>query len=434
MSSPLEKTTAIPQETLLRWLQEYARRRGTGDGRSSGDLPLPALKEKIARAHSPLVESVARKFLGTGEPLEDLAQEGSLGLLSALEYYDPSKGVRFSTYATHFISGAIRHFLRDRSRMIREPAWLQETSSRIERAIEALTAQLEREPTPSEIAAAVAIPVETVEETLASRNTFRVLSYDEVAQEENSDTTLDRLEPGGASLMAVHVENRIVLRETMQRLRPFEQQVIYEFYFRNLNQTEIATKLGVSCNYVSVTLRKAVERLGKLMGEAEAYDRHRRRESSVLDPLTGLYTAEHLQARLNEAVSRTVRAGMPLSLIQFQLLGLPLQSRARDEVFEQCGNRLRSSIRRMDMAGRGEGDYLLAILPNTGPQVELAANRLIGVLEDTRQSVHRSLRVVAGTAWHPQEARTAEDLLREAQLSLDAALQKESRLTNDKAA
>jgi RNA polymerase sigma factor (sigma-70 family) len=148
---------APSEATVHRWLQEYARRRGDGNGRSSEDLPLPVLKAKIARAYAGLVESVARKFVGTGEPLEDLAQEGYLGLLSALEYYDPQKGVRFSTYATHFIGGAIRHFLRDRSRMIREPAWLQETAVRVERSIESLTATLEREPTSGELAAALVI-------------------------------------------------------------------------------------------------------------------------------------------------------------------------------------------------------------------------------------------------------------------------------------
>lgn len=415
-------TKAITETTLHRWLQEYARRRGEGGGRSQGDLPLPALREKIARAHSPLVESVARKFLGTGEPLEDLAQEGYLGLLSALEYYDPAKGVRFSTYATHFIAGAIRHFLRDRSRIIREPAWLQETAGKLERTVERLTAVLERDPTPAELASALAVPVETVEEIQATRGTFRVISYDDSHGSDN-DGLLETLDDDDEP-MSLHVENRIVLRQLVQRLRPFEQQVVYEFYFRNLNQTEIATKLGVSCNYVSVTLRKAVERLSKLMGEAEAYDRLRHRETSIVDAYTGLYSLEHLTARLEEGVSRAVRAGMPISLIQFQLLGVPPSGRAHDEAMEACGNRLRTSIRRMDIAGRGQGTTLYAVLGGTGPQVEVAAHRLTGVLEDVGPSVHLPIRVVTGTAWHPEQGRTATDLFEEAARSLQCALEK----------
>lgn len=427
MSYLSDGTTTISHESMQRWLQEYTRRRSSGDGRSLGDLPLPVLKEKIARAHSPLVESVARKFQGTGEPLEDLAQEGNLGLLSALEYYDPSKGVRFSTYATHFISGAIRHFLRDRSRIIREPAWLQETAGRIEKTIESLTAQLEREPTTGEVAAVLAIPVETVEETLASRGVFHVISYDDTSQSDDHESSLDRLEPNGEPLMAALIDNKIILHQAMQRLRPFEQQVIYEFYFRNLNQTEIATKLEVSCNYVSVTLRKAVERMGKLLGEAEAYDRYRRRETSIFDTGTGLYTYQHLHARLDEGISRAVRAGMPISVIHFQLKGVPSTGRAYDEAMAICGNRLRSSIRRMDMAGRGEGCTLLAILAGTGPQVELAAQRLIGVLESVAPQVRLPLEVVAGTAWHPEQGRTASELLEQAQSALNDALARPAR-------
>lgn len=423
MSFLSDSATAIPPESLQHWLQEYARRRSCGDGRSQGDLPLPVLKEKIARAHGPLVESVARKFLGTGEPLEDLAQEGYLGLLSALEYYDPTKGVRFSTYATHFISGAIRHFLRDRSRLIREPAWLQETAGRIEKTIESLTTQLEREPTPGEIAEMLAIPVETVEETLASRSLFHVVSYDDTSQNEDSESNLNRVDTGGAPLMATSVDNQVVLQQAMLRLRPFEQQVVYEFYFRNLTQTEIAAKLGISCNYVSVTLRKAVERLGKLLGEAEAYDRHRSREASILDSVTGLYTHKHLQARLDEGISRAVRAGMPISLIQFQLQGIPMGGRAHDEAMAACGNRLRSSIRRMDMAGRGEGPTLLVILGGTGPQVEVAARRLTVVLEAVSSQVRLPLRAITGTAWHPEQGRTARELFEQAQRALDESLE-----------
>lgn len=406
------KNPTASDAAVLRLLQEYVRRRSQGDSRGQGDLPLPLLREKIARAHHPLVESVARRFLGAGEPLDDLIQEGCLGLLSALEYFDPSRGVRFSTYATHFIAGAIRHFLRDRSRMIREPAWLQEAVKRIERATEVLATTLERDPTPREIAQALSLPVETVEEILASRSLFQVLSYEEGSGEGDAEGGLERLVLSEEVSLASRIENQVVVQEFMERLKPFEQQVLYEHYFRNLNQTEIATKLGVSCNYVSVTLRKAVERLGKMLSEAEVQDRHQRREVSIIDSLSGLYTQAHLSGRLEEALSRAVRSAMPLSLIHFELQGLPVSGRARDEALSYFGLRLRSSVRRMDFAGRGPGESLIAVLTGTGPQVELAASRLLCVLEECARSTRGSLRVHAGTAWHPDQARTAQELLR----------------------
>lgn len=415
MSTSLTTETRSASDRMVqRWLQEYVRRRSQGDGRSLGDLPLPVLKERIAETHRPLVESVARKFVGTGEPLDDLVQEGYLGLLSALEYFDPGKGVRFSTYATHFIAGAIRHFLRDRSRIIREPAWLQEVASRIERASETLATHLEREPTPAEIAELLSVPVETVEETLASRQVFQVVSYDATTPDTDWEGTSELLNLPEDAPLAAQVENRVVVQEFLGRLKPFEQQVIYEYYFRNLNQTEIATKLGVSCNYVSVSLRKAVERLGKLLSEAEIRDRHQRREVSVVDSATGLYTQVHLVARLEEAISRAVRAAMPVALIHFRLEGVPASGRIREEILATCGLRLRSSIRRMDFAGRGPEESLLAVLVGTGPQVELAAKRLVRVLEEVRLQTRSDFEVVVGMAWHPDQARTAADLLAQA--------------------
>lgn len=412
MSAPFSTEAQNPSDiTVLRWLQEYVRRRGEGGGRAHQDLPLPVLKEKIARAYRPLVESVARKFLGTGEPLDDLVQEGYLGLLSALEYYDPTKGVRFSTYATHFIGGAIRHFLRDRSRIIREPAWLQEVATRVERTVESLSNRLEREPTSAEVAEELAVPVETVEEILVTRSVFQVVSFEDSFHESAGGEILERLLVGQGATTATQVENRVVVQECLRHLKPFEQQVIYEHYFRNLNQTEIATKLGVSCNYVSVTLRKAVDRVGKLLSEAEVRDRNRQRDIPILDAVTGLYTTKHLLARLEEGISRAARSGMPISLIHFSFHGLPESSRLREEVLAACGGRLRRSIRRMDLAGRGEGDTLLAILAGTGPQVEVAALRLVGVLEVAADEVRLPLQVLAGTAWHPEQGRTAQDLL-----------------------
>ena len=138
------------------WLQDYVVLRNTCAD-SSKQTPaalttLGDLKARIASHFTSLVESIARRFVHTGEPFEDLVQEGFLGLLSALENYDPSKKVKFSTYATHFVAGAIRHFLRDRGKIIKEPAWLHELYTKISRASDSLTQRLGRPATSAEIA------------------------------------------------------------------------------------------------------------------------------------------------------------------------------------------------------------------------------------------------------------------------------------------
>ena len=93
------------------------------------------LRDRIVAKYTNLVESIARRFSGAAEPIEDLAQEGYIGLITAIDLYDSTKNVKFSTYATHFIIGQIKHCLRDRGKIIKEPAWLQELNQRMTRVI-----------------------------------------------------------------------------------------------------------------------------------------------------------------------------------------------------------------------------------------------------------------------------------------------------------
>src|ERR1043165_6647901 len=115
---------------ITRLLQEYRQSRN------------PEIRDQIVLHFTNLVESVARRFSGAAEPVEDLAQEGYIGLITAVDLYDSSKNVKFSTYATHFIIGQIKHYLRDRGKIIKEPAWLQELNQRVARAVASLTQQL----------------------------------------------------------------------------------------------------------------------------------------------------------------------------------------------------------------------------------------------------------------------------------------------------
>src|SRR3989304_4696162 len=111
-----------------------------------------ALRDRIIAEHLYLVQAVAKKFSGLGESHDDLLQEGSMGLINAVDLYDLSRGVRFSTYASHLIEGQIRHYLRDKGMLIRQPAWVQELGSKINKATDQLAHKLERAPSLSEIA------------------------------------------------------------------------------------------------------------------------------------------------------------------------------------------------------------------------------------------------------------------------------------------
>src|SRR5207253_10112565 len=131
-------------------------------------------RDQIVMQYTNLVESIARRFAGATEPAEDLVQEGYIGLITAVDGYDATKGVKFSTYATHFIIGQIKHYLRDKGKIIKEPAWLQELNQRVTKAMEALAQQLSRPATNLEIAQALGMTEESVAEMLMTREVFKV--------------------------------------------------------------------------------------------------------------------------------------------------------------------------------------------------------------------------------------------------------------------
>src|SRR5262245_9515354 len=136
------------------------------------------VRNRIVEQLTPLVEGLARRFSGYAEPLDDLISEGFIGLISALDHFDPERGVKFSTYASHFIVGQIKHYLRDRGKIIREPAWFQEVSRRISGATEALQQELGRNPTSEEIGVRVNLTADAVDEILANRQVFQVVPMD----------------------------------------------------------------------------------------------------------------------------------------------------------------------------------------------------------------------------------------------------------------
>jgi RNA polymerase sigma-B factor len=405
-------------EQVLRWLQEYVRRRDAagGEGRRTDALPLSELKARIAHHFTPMVESIARRFVSSGEPFEDLVQEGFLGLLSALDHYDTTKGVKFTTYATHFVAGAIRHCLRDRGKVIKEPAWLHELAGKINRTTEALTQTLGRAPHAGEIAQVLNLTEEAVTEVLTTRQVFQVAAFAS-SPDDGDDSMVGLVDPEkirSDKYQTLHlpIEDRIVLEESALKLKALEQKVLYEFFYKDLNQTEIARKMGISCNYVSHILKNSTKKLRKILGEAEVRDRTRSGgEASVVDPASGLYTAAHLLARVGEELTRSARHSQPAALVLVVIEGMPVSGIRRDEAWAFCGETLRKSIRRMDLAGRFEGDSVIVLLPQTGEQATAVASRLFDILLAAGAAHHVRFTVRVGVAVYPEDGRTAQALL-----------------------
>src|SRR5438445_3446161 len=149
------------------------------------------IRDTIVVQYTNLVESIARRLSGSAEPTEDLVQEGFIGLITAVDGYDPDKGVKFSTYATHFVIGQIKHCLRDRGKIIKEPAWLQELNQKVTRVIESLSQELGRMPTHGEIAKVMGMTEDSITDLLTTREVFKVASLDGGDQDDESSPSYD---------------------------------------------------------------------------------------------------------------------------------------------------------------------------------------------------------------------------------------------------
>ena len=218
-------------------------------------------RDTLFKENTGLIYSVAKRFLGRGVEMEDLFQIGSIGLLKAVDHFDPSYEVRFSTYAVPMIVGEIKRFLRDDG-ILKVSRSLKENCGRIYQAKEKLEKELGREPGLDEIAAEVELSLEEV--ILALESTAEVESlHKTIYQGDGNDISLmDRLpEKENGQEQAL---DRIFLDEMLQSLDARERQLIGMRYFQNRTQTEIAAELGVSQVQVSRMEKKIMENLRKI--------------------------------------------------------------------------------------------------------------------------------------------------------------------------
>ena len=251
----------------------FERLNGPEDAVRDGDHE--ALRHHLILSHAPLVEHCARAFASSGEPVEDLVQEGTIGLIKAVDRFDANKGVRFSTYACHLISGEMRHYLRDLGKLIHEPGWHASLRSRVMRENEILTQKLGRAPLPEEIASSLDMQPQIVRAVFDVQNTLSVESLDEGEGDDarptgeerlarhNSNETEKRDEP-------LHVDNHLVLAAALPRLRELEERAVRLFFYGEKTKTEIARELKISVNYASYLVKRGLENLRRILEEGDA--------------------------------------------------------------------------------------------------------------------------------------------------------------------
>lgn len=217
-------------------------------------------RDDLVRLHLPLVEHCARRFRNRGEPLEDLVQVGTIGLIKAVDRFDVERGVEFSTYATPTILGEIKRYFRDKGWAIRVPRRLQELRMQISAATGELTQTLGRSPTPRELAEAIGVTVEEIVEGIESGSAYATLSLDAGSDaEDGAASILDQIGFGDEGIE--HVEIRESIRPLLDRLDPREKRILLLRFFKNMTQSQIAAEIGVSQMHVSRLLARTLDRL-----------------------------------------------------------------------------------------------------------------------------------------------------------------------------
>ena len=217
-------------------------------------------RDTLIKENMGLVYAVARRFLGRGIEQEDLFQIGSIGLIKAVDKFDPSFEVRFSTYAVPMITGEIKRFLRDDG-MIKVSRTLKETAGKAYMAREELERKLGREPTLTEIAAA--LQADREELVLAMESGAEVESLQQtIFQGDGSSICLeDKLESGRDQ--QEELMNRLLLEEMLSQLPAKERTLLYQRFFQERTQTEIARELGLSQVQVSRMEKRILKELRK---------------------------------------------------------------------------------------------------------------------------------------------------------------------------
>ena len=218
-------------------------------------------RDTLFEENTGLIYSVARRFLGRGVEMEDLFQIGSIGLLKAVDKFDPAFEVKFSTYAIPMILGELKRFFRDDG-MIKVSRSIKENQHRVYLAREKIEKELGREPSLKEIAEMLEMPPEEVAMTMDSAAEVESL-YRTVYQSEGTVISLIDKIPEKENAEE-HLLNRIFLEEILGKLESSDRKLLYMRYFQDQTQTQIAEQLGVSQVQVSRMEKRILKKLRSL--------------------------------------------------------------------------------------------------------------------------------------------------------------------------
>jgi RNA polymerase sigma-B factor len=228
-------------------------------GLPEGSPERAELRNQLVRMHLPLVEHLARRFRNRGEPLDDLTQVATIGLIKSVDRFDVDRGVEFSTYATPTVVGEIKRHFRDKGWAVRVPRRLQELRLALTTATGELSQRHGRAPTVHELAEHLKISEEEVLEGLESANAYSTLSLDVPDTDDESPAVADTL--GSEDEALEGVEYRESLKPLLEQLPPREKTILLLRFFGNMTQSQIAQEVGISQMHVSRLLARTLAQL-----------------------------------------------------------------------------------------------------------------------------------------------------------------------------
>jgi len=215
--------------------------------------------------YQPLVKNIAYKFKNSGEPLEDLEQLGYIGLINAINLYNQQRKVKFETYASWFISGEIRHYIRDKHQAIKIPHWITELNRKIDEFIVKYKEETKQTPSLKKIAEEFNLTEGGVKEVLKARDVVHVVSIDQDNRnyDYNEYPALEKIKNDHYKNFKLPIEDLIALDLALNKLKNLQRKVVNYIFMKDLTQAKIAKKLAISQRQVSRIKNEALKSLKK---------------------------------------------------------------------------------------------------------------------------------------------------------------------------
>lgn len=220
-----------------------------------------AIRNRVVERYAGLAVGLSRRFEHRGVPLDDLVQIAHIGVLKAVERFDPAQGAKFTTFATPTVLGEIKRYFRDKTWAVRVPRSAKDLHIQVAPAVGELHRLLHRSPTIAEIAEHLGSSEESVLQAMEAGAAYRSDSIDDQPGEDDRPSLVSRLGAPDAELE--RAATRVSVRTLMAELPERERSIVYLRYFEDLTQAEIADRVGLSQVHVSRLLRQALARLGQ---------------------------------------------------------------------------------------------------------------------------------------------------------------------------